>query len=119
GQVLRQIARADSAELDGDGRWVLANYVETSFAAERVSVRREREAYRQYDLSPDLLCLSVVRHDLLDTPTLRRYVRYLEANDLDATRYLLAYWGRIADVVSVLLMTVLALPFVFGTLRSA
>ena len=58
-------------------------------------------------------------HDLLDTPTLRRYIAYLQANDMDASRYLLAYWGRIADVVSVLLMTVLALPFVFGTLRSA
>lgn len=119
GQELKQIARADSAELDGDSRWALANYAETSFTPEQVSVRRAREAFREYDLSPDLLGLSVVRHDLLDTPTLKRYIRYLHANGLDATRYELAYWGRIADVVSVLLMTVLALPFVFGPLRSA
>jgi lipopolysaccharide export system permease protein len=70
-------------------------------------------------LNPDLLELSVVREDLLDTPSLQRYIRYLDANDLDAHRYLVAYWSRIASVPSVLVMTILALPFVFGGLRSA
>jgi lipopolysaccharide export system permease protein len=60
-----------------------------------------------------------VREDLLDTPSLQRYIRYLRSNDLDARRYLIAYWTRISDVVSVILMTILALPFVFGGLRSA
>ena len=45
--------------------------------------------------------------------------RFVFANDLDAHRYLVAYWSRIASVVSVVVMTVLALPFVFGSLRSA
>ena len=31
----------------------------------------------------------------------------------------MAYWSRIASVVSVVVMTILALPFVFGSLRSA
>ena len=70
-------------------------------------------------MNPDLLALSVVREDLLDTPSLQRYIGYLEANDLDARRYLIAYWTRISDVVSVVLMTILALPFVLGGLRSA
>jgi lipopolysaccharide export system permease protein len=60
-----------------------------------------------------------VREDLLDTPSLQRYIRYLQTNGLDADRYLVAYFSRIASVVSVVLMTVLALPFVFGGLRSA
>ena len=68
---------------------------------------------------PICLELSVVREDLLDTPSLVRYIGYLEANELDAHRYLVAYWSRIASVVSVVVMTVLALPFVFGSLRSA
>jgi lipopolysaccharide export system permease protein len=38
---------------------------------------------------------------------------------LDAHRYLVAYWSRLANVFSVVIMTVLALPFVFGGLRSA
>jgi lipopolysaccharide export system permease protein len=30
-----------------------------------------------------------------------------------------AYWSRLASVVSVIFMTLLAVPFVFGNLRSA
>lgn len=117
---LKEVARADSADVDAQNRWVLSNYAETQFLpGETVSSRRERSVSRDYALSPDLLALSVVREDMLDTPGLQRYIRYLEDNGLDATKYLIAYWARMADSVSVWLMTVLALPFVFGSLRSA
>jgi lipopolysaccharide export system permease protein len=116
---LRQVARADSADLDAGNRWVLSNYAETSFEEGGGAVRSQRESIEPYGLNPELLELSIVREDLLDTPSLVRYIAYLEANGLDAHRYLTAYWSRIASVVSVVLMTVLALPFVFGGLRSA
>jgi lipopolysaccharide export system permease protein len=119
GQALRQIARADSAAVDAAGRWVLTNYGETVFLDNGVTARTERQSTQTYALNPDLLALSVVRENLLDTPSLQRYIKYLTDNGLDARRYLIAYWTRLADVVSVVLMTVLALPFVFGGLRSA
>ena len=118
-QSLKEVARADSADLDTTNRWVLSNYSKTSFEEGGAAVRSERESTEAYGLNPDLLELSVVREDLLDTPSLVRYIGYLEANGLDAHRYLVAYWSRIASVVSVVIMTVLALPFVFGGLRSA
>ncbi len=118
-QALNAIARADSADLDAANRWVLSNFGETSFGDDGITVRSERESTEVYGLNPDLLELSIVREDLLDTPSLVRYIDYLEANNLDAHRYLVAYWSRIASVVSVIVMTILALPFVFGSLRSA
>jgi lipopolysaccharide export system permease protein len=118
-QALRQIARADTAAADGAGHWVLSNYGETTFLDNGVTARTERQSTQTYDLNPDLLALSVVRENLLDTPSLQRYIRYLTDNGLDARRYLIAYWTRMADIVSVVLMTILALPFVFGGLRSA
>jgi lipopolysaccharide export system permease protein len=118
-QSLESVARAESADLDDANRWVLSNYAQTSFEDNRITVRRERESTEVYGLNPDLLELSIVREDLLDTPSLVRYIGYLEANGLDAHRYLVAYWSRVASVVSVILMTILALPFVFGSLRSA
>jgi len=118
-QTLRQVARADSANLE-ENRWVLSNYAETSFEEGAVTVRTAgRESSEKHGLNPDLLELSVVRADLLDTPSLIRYISYLRANSLDAHRYLVAYWSRLANVFSVVIMTVLALPFVFGGLRSA
>lgn len=118
-QTLKELARADSADLDDSNRWVLSNYAETAFEEGGVAVRAERRSNEAHGLNPDLLELSVVREDLLDTPSLVRYIGYLQANGLDAHRYLVAYWSRLASVVSVVVMTVLALPFVFGSLRSA
>jgi len=118
--TLRQVARADSAAIDATDSWVLGNYSETVFGGENgIRARKEREFVQDYGLSLELLGLSVVRHDLLDTPGLKRYISYLQQNDLDAGPYLIAYWARMADIVSALLMTVLALPFVSGGLRSA
>jgi lipopolysaccharide export system permease protein len=117
-QTLRQLARADSANLERD-RWVLSNYAETTFEEGGVAVRTGRESSEAHGLNPDLLELSIVRADLLDTPSLIRYISYLRANDLDAHRYLVAYWSRLSNVFSVVVMAVLALPFVFGGLRSA
>jgi lipopolysaccharide export system permease protein len=118
-QSLKEVARADSADLDSANRWVLSNYAETAFPTNGLVVRSRRESTDASGINPDLLELSAVREDMLDTPSLVRYIGYLRANSLDAHRYLVAYWSRIATVVSVVVMTVLALPFVFGSLRSA
>jgi lipopolysaccharide export system permease protein len=118
GQALRQVARADSADIDNESRWVLSNYAETSFLENGVDTRSEREATQTYSLNPDLL-VSVVRAELLDTPSLQRYIGYLKENSLDSWRYEMAYWTRLSSLASVILMTVLALPFVFGGLRTA
>jgi lipopolysaccharide export system permease protein len=116
--MLKQIARADSADIDAESRWVLSNYAETSFLANGVDTSSAREATQTYTLNPNLL-VSVVREDMLDTPALQRYIRYLKENSLDARRYEIAYWTRMSSIASVVLMTILALPFVFGGLRSA
>jgi lipopolysaccharide export system permease protein len=118
-QALKRVARADSADIDSSNNWVLANYAETSFQDGEIEARRESESTETYGLNQDLLALSVVRQDMLDTPALQRYIAYLHENNLDARRYEIAYWKRLADIASVVLMTVLALPFVFGGLRSA
>jgi len=118
-RTLAAIGRGESAELDAQSEWALVNYAETRFADDGLAVSVQPESERHYGFNPELFGLSVVRHDLLDTPALQRYIDYLEANGLDARRYVIAYWGRWADVVSVPFMALLALAFVFGGLRSA
>jgi lipopolysaccharide export system permease protein len=118
GNSLKQIARADSADIDNSGRWLLRNYRETSFEPGQVTAVTLRQAVQTYELSPDLLGLSVVRPDLLATVGLWRYIGFLNNNGLDSVRYQVALWTRVANVISVGVMVVLALPFVFGSLRS-
>lgn len=113
------VARAKSVEAEGSSSWTLSDYAETRFASDRISVSQTQRSAHEFAFNAELLGLSEVRHDLLDTPALQRYIGFLEGNGRDASRYLTAYWGRWARVVSVPFMALLAVPFVFGSLRNA
>ena len=62
--------------------------------------------------------MSIVDPDRLSTPNLIEYVAYLRANSLESTSYELALWSRWATPAAVIFMVILALPFVFGPMRS-
>lgn len=115
---LELVARATSVEIDAQD-WTLTDYAETRFADMSATVQHVPRSVRSYGVAAELLGLSAVRHDLLDTPALERYIAYLRANGLDASRYLAAYWSRWSSMVATPLMALLALPFAFGGLRSA
>lgn len=115
---LSSVARARGAGFDDEGRWVLDEVSRSVFQADGVIGERQRELVQPTRLSPSLLDLSVVDPDSLAIRGLWSYIGYLRANGLDFDRYLVAFWGRIATLVSVVAMAVLALPFVFGPLRA-
>jgi lipopolysaccharide export system permease protein len=119
GGRLTGMARGDSAGIDDAGQWVLNNYAETTITGDGVVTRHKRRTSQSTTLNPELVELTVIRPDSLDGLQLFHYVAFLRANGLDAQRYSAAFWGRIASSVAVVPMVVLALPFVFGRMRSA
>ncbi|NND37553.1 MAG: LPS export ABC transporter permease LptG [Gammaproteobacteria bacterium] len=116
---LDAVGRADSAGVDAANQWVLSNYNETLFIGNGVKTMQARRSTQANNLSPDLISLTVVRPDGLSGVELWRYVNYLKSNELDSSKYEVAFWSRIAAAVAVAPMTVLALPFVFGRMRSS
>jgi lipopolysaccharide export system permease protein len=114
-----QMAKADSVTTVSADVWEMRGFAETTFGDASTTASRAPQVQQDYGLNPELLELSEVRADLLDTPRLDRYIDYLRSNGLDASQYLAAYWGRVANGASVVLMAILALPFVLGGLRSA
>lgn len=116
---IASVGTAASAEVSQSQNWLLRDYHESTFSAAGVATRNERLATQRSELSPELLGLSVVDVDQLSGRRLARYVSYLEENQLSSERYRIAFWSRVASVVSVLMMSMLALPFVFGSLRSS
>ena len=67
----------------------------------------------------DFLALTVSSPRQLETRVLWNLIRHLKQNDLDATEQEFAFWSRIARTAAILFATLLAVPFVFGSLRSA
>jgi lipopolysaccharide export system permease protein len=115
---IEAVARAQSVESEGSSSWTLSGYAETRFAQDQISASQSRRSAHEFGFNAELLGLGEVRHDLLDTPALQRYIAFLQDNERDASRYLIAYWSRWARSVSVPFMALLAVPFVFGSLRS-
>lgn len=116
---LAAIGHADSANIDEQSQWVLSNFSESQFTDQGVRVSAERSRTEAYNLSTELIGLTVVKPDSLNSSELFKYVQYLEGNDLDASRYEVALWSRLAAAFAVTPMCVLALPFVFGRMRSS
>jgi lipopolysaccharide export system permease protein len=116
---LVSVGRADSAGVDDESQWVLNNYSESVFDDNGVRTRQVRQLTQATTLSPDLVGLAVVRPSSLRGLELYRYIKYLEQNELDARRYSVAFWSRIASAFAVTPMCVLALPFVMGRMRSS
>lgn len=101
------------------GEWLLESVEETHFTQAGTRVTRHAEWPWNTQLSPDLLSLFVVDPDSLDIAGLWHYIDYLERNGLDARRYQFAFWSKIVTPVSIMVMILLALPFVAGPQRSA
>ena len=68
--------------------------------------------------SPALLSLIASSAENLTLPGLIHFIRYQIQNGLDSSAYELKLWRLVFQPVSVLILMLIALPFVFGPARS-
>lgn len=111
------VGRAASAEAGADGKWSLAQYAESRFDGDRVLASRSARRAIESNLSAEFLGIASTDPQQLPSAVLLRMVRHLESNGLDARQATYALWSRIARSVAVVTAVLLALPFVFGSLR--
>jgi lipopolysaccharide export system permease protein len=100
------------------GQWKLIGVNESTLAENRVHSQRVTEMSWDSRLSPDLFTVFTVRPESLSVVQLYRYIRHLEQNKQNTGPYALAFWQKLAAPFSTVVMMVLAIPFVFGQLRS-
>jgi lipopolysaccharide export system permease protein len=114
---LDSVALARRAEVGHDRVWTLEDVRLTRFG-ERIETESLPVVEMMTGIDPSVMSVSVIDTNSMSIPMLREYIAYLESNDLQAGRYEMAMWQRIANVAAVPCMLLLALPFVFGPLRS-
>lgn len=116
---LGAIARAENSGINDDDEWLLENFRETQFGLDGVQTVSSSRTVESLDIDSDVLGITLVKPASLSARGLLDYVRYLKRNDLSSIRYEMELWSRIATTLTVALMPILALAFVFGSLRSA
>jgi lipopolysaccharide export system permease protein len=116
---LESIARAENSGIDDADNWILENFKETRFVDDSIQVVESSVAVESFDLDSEMLGITLVKPVSLSARGLISYIRYLRRNELNSQRYETELWSRIARTATVVVMPVLALAFVFGSLRSA
>lgn len=115
---LASIAQAENSGLDEEDNWVLENLRETRFRDDGVQVVESPVAVESFEVNAELLGSSLAKPLSLSARGLMLYIDYLKRNNLDASQYEAEIWYRASRTLTVLVMPVLSLAFVFGSLRS-
>jgi lipopolysaccharide export system permease protein len=116
---LRSIQRAARIEVADPGRWSLHNVATSRFEKDKIEGDTVNELSLRSTVNPDFLGLAATDPQMLTLHGLASYIDHLRRNSLETARYEIGYWSRIARLFAVIVVTLLALPFVFGPLRTS
>ena len=116
---LAAVAHAHRATQGIGTNWELGDYAESRFSADSVDSQHEARHSLASAASVGFLQLAVVDPSEMSFGALYRAIRYLHTNDLDTRSYQLALWSDLARSVAIPFAVLFALPFGFGTMRSA
>ncbi len=114
---LQRISLAAHAHHRGD-HWELQKVRRVRFTDSGVESELQEHLRWVSQLDPRLLSLGVMRPSYMAAADLLRNLDYLKRNQLDSTAFEAALWARVFYPVNVLALTLCALPFAFGSLRS-
>ncbi|PWI33485.1 lipopolysaccharide ABC transporter permease LptG [Vibrio albus] len=116
---LFSVVTAKEADYLSDNLWQMNDVIVTDMEN---GVQLSRVHYDAYEwktsLAPDKLAVVSVKPEELALSGLYDYVSYLKDSEQDPSRYELAFWRKVFQPVSIAVMMLLALSFVFGPLRS-
>jgi lipopolysaccharide export system permease protein len=116
---LISVGHADSAAEREQGGWDLRNYAASSFGADDVVTRIEQSMPLQTVVSSAFLAATTADPMDLSMRELRRGIGYLAANGSPTHVWQFAFWSILARAVAIPFAVLLALPFLFGSLRSS
>jgi lipopolysaccharide export system permease protein len=115
---LRSIQRAERISIADPGRWRLHKVATSRFGDDRITADVVDETTMQSTVNPEFLGLAATDPQLLTLRGLASYIDHLRRNSLETASYEIGYWARIARIFAVIIVTLLAIPFVFGPLRT-
>ncbi|HXC10541.1 MAG TPA: LPS export ABC transporter permease LptG [Steroidobacteraceae bacterium] len=115
---LRSIQRAERISVADPGRWRLHKVATSRFGGDGITADVVDETTMQSTVNPEFLGLAATDPQLLTLRGLASYIDHLRRNSLETASYEIGYWARIARIFAVIVVTLLAIPFVFGPLRT-
>jgi lipopolysaccharide export system permease protein len=116
--ALASVQRAERISVSEPGHWRLHNLSVSRFTTGHIEASSQAEATIGSTVNAEFLGLAANDPDLLTLRGLYAYIDHLRRNHLETASYEIGFWSRIARIFAIVIVTLLALPFVFGPLRT-
>ncbi len=113
---LQQVSRAKKANFDGN-QWRIDDITRSVLLPNKVQVQRIPSEIWHTTLTPDKLGIASLRPDSLSMTGLWQYIQFMQQTGQDSKRFELTFWQKAFKPLTVSIMMLLALSFIFGQLR--
>ncbi len=113
---LEQVLHAKTADYDGKN-WQLKDIKQTDISPQKINVSHIDSMQWETLLDPELVSIVTFKPNKLPIWKLNSYINYLKDNGLETAQYELAFWSKIIMPFTIAAMVLLAVPYIFGSLR--
>jgi lipopolysaccharide export system permease protein len=116
---LTSLSVAKSGTYDaGSARWRLSDVSRTAFEGEGARIEQLPTASWNSAITPHLISVLLVRPDSMPIASLYSFIDHLRGNQSNSTQYELAFWGKVFQPLTTVVMMLLAIPFAIQPQRS-
>lgn len=116
-QQLQKIFQAERAN-KSDSHWILYRVKQSELQQKQIISQQFSKLLWSVNFDPKLLVASESEPRNMSLVHLWHYIRYLKANKLNSLSYEFPFWKRLFQPLATLVMIFLAVPFIFGPLRT-
>lgn len=117
-KALKAITQADRA-VYGDNQWQLQKVEKSLINENQIQQNKEADQVWQTTITPSKLGIVSLKPESLSISGLSDYVGFLKETGQDSKRFEIAFWRKVYQPISMAVMMLLAISFVFGPLRSS
>ncbi|PJG82158.1 LPS export ABC transporter permease LptG [Caviibacterium pharyngocola] len=114
---LQQVSHANQAVFE-QGKWILNKINRSQISSEQIQTTNKVKDEWKTGLTPDKLGIVSLKPTSLSISGLSDYIAFMKETGQDSKRFELTYWRKLFQPISVGVMMLLALSFIFGPLRS-
>lgn len=114
-----QLARYIRQAQYDNGVWTAYNVNQTEFEVEQTRAQTHASMIWDVPIKPQILKISGSDPDEMSLHELNQYLREQKRGKQTAANYQLAFLQRLIQPITTMVMIILAIPFIFGPLRSS
>lgn len=116
---LKSILKADKATYQDDKGWILQKVQKSVVGDNQIIQANEKDQTWSTSITPSKLGIVSLKPESLSISGLADYVGFLKDTGQDAKRFEITFWRKLYEPVSMVVMMLLAISFIFGPLRSS